>query len=176
MQKRFGIIAGCIVLSVVAASCSRKDTDEKEDSAKAMSAAPKVDKGAIEATIRKSDTAYFNAVKARDANAIAAMYSSDAISSPPNAPPLTSGDAIKKSNEDFLKMPQVQMTGEATVINVSDDGTMAYEVGKYTMTSVDAKGKPVKDEGKYLNVWRLVDGKWKIVADSFSSNNPPPKA
>jgi uncharacterized protein (TIGR02246 family) len=175
MQKSFAILAGCMVLSVVAAGCARKDTDEKDDSAKVATLAGPVDTKAAEAEIRSADTAYFNAVKAKDAAAIAALYSSDAISSPPNSPPLNGNEAIRKSNEEFLKMPQVAMTGGATLIKFSDDGTMGYEIGTYSMTAADAKGKPIKDEGKYLNIWRKVDGKWKIVADSYSSNLAPPK-
>lgn len=83
--------------------------------------------------------------------------------------------AIKKFNEDFLKTPQLTLTGEPTSIKFSDDGSVAYETGKYSMSSVDAKGRTIKDEGKFLNVWKNIDGKWKIVVDAFSSNLPPPK-
>lgn len=133
------------------------------------------DKAAAEAEIHQADIAYFSAVKAKDVTGIAAVYSSDAISSPPNSPPLNGNEAIRKFNEEFVKLPQLDMTGEGTLIKFSDDGTLAYEVGKYSMSAADAKGKPFKDEGKFLNVWQRVDGKWKIVADAFSSNLPQPK-
>lgn len=65
------------------------------------------------------------------------------------------------------------MSGEAIDIKFSDDGTVAYETGKYSLGYADAKGNPVKDEGKYLIVWRKFDGKWKTVAESNNSDKAP---
>ena len=110
MQNRQRIAAGLFALSVVVASCARKDTDEKgEDSGKAMAGTPtaSVDTKAAAAEIRKGDDDYFAAVKARDANAIAALYSNAAVSMPENSPPLVGHDAILKFNQDFLKVPQL---------------------------------------------------------------------
>jgi uncharacterized protein (TIGR02246 family) len=174
MQNRLKILTGLMFVSAVTAGCARKDTDETEDTAKAMAAAaPAVDKSAAEAAIRQADEAFNNAVKAKDANAAAALYADDAVSNPPNSPPLVGMAAIKKYNEDFLKTPQLTLTAEATSIKFSDDGTVAYETGKYSASSADAKGRTIKDEGKFLNVWKNIDGKWKIVVDAFSSNLPP---
>jgi uncharacterized protein (TIGR02246 family) len=175
MQNRLKILAGVMVVSAVVAGCARKDTDEKEDSAKTMAAAaPAVDKSAAEAAIRQGDEAYFNAVKAKDATAIAALYSDDAVSNPANSPPLVGNAAIKKYNEDFLKTPQLTVTGEATSIKFSDDGSVAYETGKYSGSFVDAKGRTIKGEGKFLNVLKNIGGKWKVVVDAFSSNLAQP--
>lgn len=179
MVNRLRIAAGLFALSAVVAGCARKDTDDKsEDSGKAMAnpapAAP-VDTKAAEAEIRKGDEDYFAGVKARDANALAATYSNDAVSMPENSPPLVGHDAILKYNQEFVKLPQLAMTGGSETIRFSDDGTMAYDTGKYSVSYADAKGHTIKDEGKYLNVLKKVDGKWKIVVDAFSSNLAPPK-
>ena len=177
MKNSLKLVAGLVFLSAVAAGCSRKDTDEKEDSAKAMaSTAPAtapVDKSAAEAEIRKGDEAYFNAVKAKDAAAIAALYAEDATSMPPNMPAEQGREAIRKGNEAFLKTPQLAMTGGATSIKFSDDGTLAYETGTYTVTFADSKGKTMKDEGKFLNILKKENGKWVVVADAYSSNKAP---
>ncbi|HEV2083868.1 MAG TPA: nuclear transport factor 2 family protein, partial [Gemmatimonadales bacterium] len=108
-------------------------------------------------------------------NAIAALYSNDAVSMPANSPLLVGHDAILKYNQDFLKVPHLAMTGESETIRFSDDGTMAYDTGKYSVSYVDAKGHTIKDEGKFLNVLKKVDGKWKIMVDAFSSNLAPQK-
>ena len=177
MQNRLRIAAGLFALSAVVVGCERKETSEKgEESGKAMAnAAAPVDTKAAEAEIRKGDDDYFAAVKARDANAIAALYSTDAVSMPQNSPPLVGHDAILKYNQDFLKVPQLAIIGESETIRFSDDGTMAYDTGKYSVSFVDAKGHAIKDEGKFLNVLKKVDGKWKVVVDAFSSNLAPPK-
>ena len=175
MQNRLRIAAGLFAVSAVVAGCARKDTDEKsEDSAKAATAAP-MDTKAAEKEIRAVDSAFFAAVNARDANTAAAQYSNDAISQAPGVPALVGHDAILKYLQDFLKLPQLTMGGEPEWIKFSDDGTVAYEGGKYTLSFADAKGKVVKDEGKYLEVLKKVDGKWKAVADANNSNLAPPK-
>ena len=174
MQNRIKILAGMFVVSAVIAGCARKDTDEKEDSAKAAApAAPAVDKKAAEAEIRAGDQTYFDGVKAKNAETLAGTYSDDAVSMPANSPPVKGHEAIRKFNEDFLKLPGVEMTGGPDDVKFSDDGTMAYETGHYTASWNDAKGKKVTEEGKYLNVLQKVGGKWKVVADAFSGNAAP---
>jgi hypothetical protein len=32
----------------------------------------------------------------------------------------------------------------------------------------------VRDRGKYVVVWRKVRGDWKVAADIFNSDGPPP--
>jgi len=176
MQNRLRIVAGLFALSAVVVGCERKDTDDKsEENGKATANAAPVDTKAAEAEIGKGDEDFFSAVKSKDANAIAALYSNDAVSMPANSPPLVGHDAILKYNQDFLKVPHLAMTGESETIRFSDDGTMAYDTGKYSVSYVDAKGHSIKDEGKFLNVLKKVDGKWKIMVDAFSSNLAPPK-
>jgi len=175
MQNRLAVAAGLLAVSAVVAGCARKDTDEKsEDSAKAATAAP-MDTKAAEKEIRAVDSTYFAAVNAKDANTAAAQYSNDAVSQAPNAPALVGHDAILKYLQDFLKLPQLTMSGEPETIKFSDDGTVAYETGKYSLSYADPTGKIIKDEGKYLEVLKKVDGKWKAVTDANNSNLAPPK-
>lgn len=177
MQNCLRVVAGLFALSAIAAGCARRDVDQQRDEGKAVAnaGAAQTDTKATEAEIRRGDEEFFNAVKARDANAIAALYSDDAISMPPNSPPLRGHEAILKYNQEFLKMPGLTLTGEPETIRFSDDGTMAYEAGKYSVSFADAKGRTVKDEGKFLNVLQRVGGKWKVVADAFSSNQAAPR-
>jgi uncharacterized protein (TIGR02246 family) len=176
MTTRLTTAAVWCAVSAIVAGCAKPDPGgQKERAAAATPAAPPFDRAAAEAEIRQGDQEFFNAVKAKDAEAIANLYAADAVSNPSNSPPLRSHDAILKFNQEFLKLPQVTITGETDAIGFSDDGTLAYNTGKYTASFADPKGHAIKDEGKYLNVLRKVDGKWKIVVDAFSSNLPPPK-
>ena len=178
MQNRFRIVTGLVVVSIVIVGCSRKDTDDKtEDSSKAAAApaAVPVDKKAAETEIRSLDSAYFAAVKARDANAVAAVYANDAVSMGANTPALKGHDAIVKYYQDFLKTPQLTMSGGPEMVDISDDGSMAYDAGNYSVSFADAKGKVIKDHGKYLEVLKKVDGKWKVVVDADNSDMAPPK-
>jgi len=178
MSSRIPVTVGAFVVLVSVAACAKKQADASSatDNAKASApAAPRVDTVAALAEIRKGDTTFFTAANAGDVEAAVAGYAQDAISNPPNAPPLVGHDAIRKYNEDFFKLPKLHITGSSETIRFSDDGSMAWAEGSYTLSFTDPKGHTVKDEGKYLNVLRPVNGKWMVVADAFSSNNPPPK-
>lgn len=132
-----------------------------------------MDRAAAEAEIRALDTAYFNSVAAHDENALANTYSSDAVSQPALMAPQKGQDEIKKGSATWLKLPKFTMTGGSDMVRFSDDGTLAYATGTYHASWADAKGKEFAEDGKYLNVLKKVDGKWKIVADSYSPNAPP---
>ena len=47
---------------------------------------------------------------------------------------------------------------------------MVSEVGSYSMT--DKSGKEI-DKGKYIVLWKMEDGKWKLHRDIFNSDMPP---
>ena len=58
-------------------------------------------------------------------------------------------------------------------VEVARSGDLAYVTGTYELSETDAKGKPMTDKGKYLEVWKKqVDGNWKCVIDMFNSDLP----
>ena len=129
---------------------------------------PPADRAADEAAIKQADQQFFTDVNAKNAAAAAEAYSDDAVYMEAGSPALSGKDAIRKHLDEFVKLPQLATSGEAIDIKFSDDGSVAYETGKFSMGYADAKGKAVKTDGKYLIVWRKSDGKWKVVAESNS--------
>lgn len=170
MQGRIIMLAVAVVLT---AGCTKSASSTADTGMAATAAAPAFDMAAAETEIKAGDSSFFAAVRAKDANAVAATYSNDAVSMPPGMPAMRGQDAIRKGNEEFLKTPGFAMTGETESVKFSDDGTMAYATGKYTATYNDAKGKPVTEDGKYLEVLQKVDGKWKVIADAYNANSAP---
>ena len=75
----------------------------------------------------------------------------------------------------MLSLPNVSVTFEPTSIHVSDDGTMAYDVGTYRLAYDGPSGR-VEDNGKYLVVWERRDGEWKAVADMINTARPLPES
>lgn len=64
---------------------------------------------------------------------------------------------------------------ELNTTAVEGSGDLAIAVGNYRMdlTPKKAGAKPLKDEGKYIEVMkRQNDGTWKIVYDIWNSNPP----
>lgn len=59
-------------------------------------------------------------------------------------------------------------------VQVAESGELGFTSGIYMLTYNDANGQLVADRGKYLEVWKKVDGKWKCVSDAFNSDLPLP--
>ena len=106
-------------------------------------------------------------------DAVAALYTDDAVASPPHAPGLKGRAAIKAWLEQLP--PMTAFKANNVIVDGRDD--LAYVVGTYTMTIVPpgAPG-PINDSGKYVEIRRKQsDGSWLITVDIFNSNLPTPE-
>ena len=81
---------------------------------------------------------------------------------------------VRASYVEAVKANPRDLTFQSAGVNFSDDGTMAWDYGTFSSTSNDAKGKPVKSSGNFLNVWKRVGGHWRIVAEISNSTKPMP--
>jgi uncharacterized protein (TIGR02246 family) len=113
----------------------------------------------------------FSAAAAKgDGAALAALYSKDGQVMPAGSAPIRGTEAIQKFWQGALD------SGVAAVslktIDVFGRGPTATEVGEYELHD---KAGAVLDHGKYIVIWRHVDGTWKLLRDMFSTNVPPAK-
>ncbi len=46
---------------------------------------------------------------------------------------------------------------------------MAYDYGTYTFAFDGDKGRVI-EKGKYIVVWKKIDGAWKVAADIYNDN------
>jgi len=81
---------------------------------------------------------------------------------------------VRASYNEAVKGNLRDLTFQSGGVNFSDDGTMAWDYGTVSSTTNDAKGKPVKSSGNFLNVWKRVGGHWRIVAEISNSVGPTP--
>jgi uncharacterized protein (TIGR02246 family) len=128
---------------------------------------------ADESAVRAVDAAWTKAANAGDANAISALYTSDATLLPPMEP-IYKGDLAKywggmtDANTVAIQLNTMAVEGR---------GDLAYAVGTYTMTltpkTAGAKPMPT-EEGKYVEIMKKqADGSWKIAYDMWSPNAKP---
>ena len=77
-------------------------------------------------------------------------------------------------------VPGESLTWSAYYTDVSDDGTMAYNYGRYEARHPNADGKISVHTGWFLTIWkRQPDGSWKYVMDNGSPDRlaaPKPAA
>jgi uncharacterized protein (TIGR02246 family) len=116
-----------------------------------------------------------DALKAKDYERVAALYSSQDLSFLPTVSPkfIRDGHSTKEYFVNFLKkLPD----GTITQDNVQKYGNDAYlHTGMYTfMTGSDGARQPV--EARFSYMWRKVDGEWKITHHHSSALPKDPAA
>lgn len=134
-------------------------------------AAAAVNAGADEQAIRGQVDRWLQLVKAKDAGAIAALYTEDGAVMPPNAPISQGPAALQKAWASMMQTPGFDLTFAPEQIIVSSSGDMALDRGTYSLKATP-NGAAVSDTGKYVVVWRKVGGEWKAAADIFNSDLP----
>lgn len=132
--------------------------------------------GDAENYIKQADVAFATAMRTSDMDAIANMYTADATFMPPNMAAAHSQSGVRTAWSGFLgQFSSTDIT--LTPDDVQQSGDLAVETGRY-MVHVVPKGTttPVTDSGKYVVVWKKIDGRWRIFRDIFNSDLPVPTA
>ena len=128
----------------------------------------------IEQALRDLDAQWSAAAAAKDLDKTVSFYSDDAVVMPPNAPSATTKEAIRSAWKE-MQAPGTAISWKASKVEVANAGDLAYVSGTYEYTMKDASGKPVKDRGKYVEIFKKqADGTWKVVADIWNSDLPVP--
>lgn len=106
-----------------------------------------------------------------DAAGVAALYTENARTMPPNSKMARGREAIRKSIEKDIQMGAKDLS--LTTVSLEGRGDTAYEIGTYTIKLAPQGKAPMTNSGKYVAVWKLGgDGVWKIHADIWNSNLP----
>lgn len=131
-----------------------------------------IDMDKLKVEIQAMEDAFSAGEKAKDADAVAAYYSDDAISYSRNKAPSVGKAAIK---EAIAKGIAEDTTGEINVYKVVDlfaEGNMAVEIGSWHTSNSD--GTP-KDNGHYMSFFQKRDGKYVCVRDMNVTSTPAKK-
>jgi ketosteroid isomerase-like protein len=73
--------------------------------------------------------------------------------------------------------PGVALTWTASFTDVSDDGTLGYNYGRYEWRGPGPDGREHVGTGWFLTIWkRQPDGSWKYVMDNGAPDRPAPAA
>lgn len=123
----------------------------------------------VKAEIQKLEDAYAAGDKAKDADAVAAYYSDDAISYNSNEEPTVGKAAIKERIAARIAKETAGQAYAYSVVDVFAEGKQAVEVGTWTTT--DSAGKEV-DKGHFMSVFEKRDGKYICIRDMSVSSMP----
>ena len=129
----------------------------------------------IEQALRDLDAKWSAAAGAKDVDKTVSYYAADAIVMPPNASRAMTKETIRSAWKEMLTSPGAAITWKATKVEVAKAGDLAYVSGTYEQLMTDASGKPAKDRGKYVEIFKKqTDGTWKVIVDIWNSDLPAP--
>ena len=158
MKRTLQSIVLLLFSSLLFSSCS--ETAEKT--------AP-VDMDKLKSDIQAMEDAYAAGEKAKDAAAVVAYYSDDAVSYNRNEEPSKGKAAIQ---ERIAKRLASDTTGNHSVYKVVDlfpDGNTVVEIGSFTM--LNPAGAEI-EKGFYMSVFQKHDGKYACIRDMSVSTSP----
>ena len=105
---------------------------------------------------------------AGDATAAAELFTDDGAMLPRFGAPVKGKVAIKQYMDKTLhKQLQFWINSETSTVS----GDLAYDEGTYKIR--DMRRNEDLDAGKYVNIFKRVNGTWKIYRSIFSSYTPP---
>ncbi len=161
------VLVACLALLMFATACQPQATQTTQ-------ATPDT-READESTLREWDAQWSKAASAKDVDKTVSYYADDALVLPPNGPVPTSKDALRKTWEGMLTAPGFSGGWKATKVEVAKSGDIGFVSGTWEFTWNDAKGKPVTDRGKFVEVVKKqANGQWKCVTDIWNSELPLP--
>jgi uncharacterized protein (TIGR02246 family) len=168
VRSKQALLVGLMTAGFVA--CGRRDRGASAPADGSPAGLSASDSTAVAAV----DSAFVAAINAGNADAVAAVYASDAALLPPNTPQLRGRDAVKKSWSGLLDAYTVKF--EIASDMIEGRGDLAYNVGHYRFTAVPkAKSAPgIADEGKFVEILKKqADGSWKYLVDIYNSSLAP---
>jgi len=114
-----------------------------------------------------ADQTFMTTFSRGDAAGLAALYTEDAQFLPPNSDFVKGRQAIQATFQAFMDMGVKAVKLET--LEVEGYGDTASEVGTYTLEGGDGQ---ILDQGKFLVIWKLEAGQWKLHRDMINSSMP----
>ena len=148
--------ATMVLLTMFLAACSSMTTND-------------IQPGDADRAIAKQNQNFMAAAQARDVDRLMKFYSDSAVVLPPNAPAIIGRDAIRQFWSGHLGASSFD--AKLMTDDVTQSCDMAAERGRYELTiTPQAGGASIHDSGKYVVVWRKLNGEWRAAEDIFNSS------
>ena len=119
--------------------------------------------------IDEANRQFINLFNSRDSVGLANMFTVDGKSMEPNEPAFVGRAQIQTHYYNVMKMGANKLG--LTTTGLWGDQDMLVEEGEYTFMSEDGQQL---DKGKYIVLWKMEDGKWKLFRDCYNSDLPIP--
>lgn len=150
-------------------SCS--DKKSKSSDADKKTNEPAFDLAAARKVVEEGNQSLSDLLKKGDSSEFAGLYCADAKLMGPGGPAVVGRDAIKSMIGSLVQMGLTDLTLKTT--DVWGNEALIGEEGTYMFGSNDGKQT---DNGKYIVLWKMEDGKWKLFRDIWNTDVAAPPA
>lgn len=157
MRKNIRLFGFLVFAALILSACA---TTEKEEI---------LDMEKVTSEIQAMEDAYAAGEKAKDADAVAAYYSEDAISYSRNKQPLSGRAAIRDNIANNISNDTTGNYNVYKVVDLFAEGNTAVEIGSWT--EFDSSGAEVEN-GNYMSYFQKRDGKYICVRDMSTTTSP----
>jgi ketosteroid isomerase-like protein len=157
MKKQIKLFVILAVTLLILSACATTEQEETLDMEK------------VRVEIQAMEDAFTAGEKAKDADAVAAYYSNDAISYSRNSTPLSGKAAITANILNNMAKDTLGNYSVYKLVDVFAEGNTAIEVGSWVQ--FNASGKEV-DTGNFMSYFQKRDGKYLCVRDMSTTASP----
>ena len=155
-----------VVAALAIAACNEPATENNTTSATDAKDSTTFDISTAKSGVSAANNKFMESIKNGDSAGVASVYAPDALVMPANSESV-SGNGIPALWGSFIRMGVKEaklMTDE-----VIGNAELLAETGKYEIYMDKNK---LLDKGKYVVVWKQVDGSWKMYRDIFTTSMP----
>ena len=142
-----------VVVAVIAASCAQTVNLEQE-------------KAALLAT----DTEWSKTAK--NVDAFVSFLAPDATIALAGAPAMQGEAVIRGAFAPMMQAPGFDLSWQPARAEVSSSGDLGYTIGTYTLKTTNMNGVAVTEKGKTQTTWKKINGAWKVIEDTATSDAP----
>jgi len=160
------LLAGSFLLF----GCSKTGSSTADSSTASSTATGSFDENAARAQILAADSAFMRGLTSKHVDSLMVYYDPGVVSMSEGSKAVKGTTDLRKSYTEVVKTNPRDFTFRSDGVNFSNDHSMAWDYGHFTVTVDGPNGKPLKAKGNGLNVWKNVGGRWLIVAEISNSS------
>ena len=163
-KKPLSLLLTLIIIAVFLISSCNKKVDES--TAMETVAEPTFNLESAKAEIEAANSEFKSLMAAADSIGLSNLYTQDTKIMMSGAPAINGRENVKSTFS--VIMNSGISNADLKTIEVWGTEDLIAEEGEYTLYA----GDDIADQGKYIVLWKNVEGKWKLHRDIFNSDVP----
>jgi ketosteroid isomerase-like protein len=164
------MVLACV--GTIAAGCGKSTPATADSATPTGMTTGSFDRKAARAEILRADSGIMRGLASRNVDSLMRYYDPDVVSMTQGTKAVKGMGGVRSSYAEVLTANPSDLSFESGGINFSNDASTAWHYCTFEATANDAKGKPVKATGNFLQIWKRTGERWAIVAEINNSSQP----